>query len=564
MSMETPPIELPPPVAGRGRLSLSTAASYVALGTGVSRVTGLLRIVALAWALGQTHVADAFNLANTTPNMLYDIVLGGVLSATFIPVFVDQLSNRSKEDAFRSISAVISVSLVVLVVSTALALVFAPVFIDGLTALDTHSHTELLHTVTLERADATTLLRWFVIQVAAYGVFALATALLNTQRRFVAVAWAPIVNNLVCIAVLLWFGLLVGRSPTLAGVADHHAQLVLLGLGTSLGVVLQCVALVPSLRIAGLGGLRWHWDLKDAALRTVMRLSGWTFGFVLANQVAQFVVILLAGTAGGSDPVSSYTYAYAFLQMPYGIVAVTVMTVVAPDLAERWSTGQRAAFLDRLSGGMRAMLALIIPSAVGMLLLAKPAVALLLGHGHSTAAGTAPTGEALAMFALGLPGFCTYLYVIRVLQSMQRTKVAFYLYLIENTINIALAVALVGPLGVRGLALSLSVAYTVGALLGVALLRRWFGPLGTEGTWTPLRRVGIATVAMAVVVLVVSNLSGATTGLLLFGRVAAAIVAGLAVYLAVIVGLGRRAAIRQRERRRHERESRRLVAHHRA
>ena len=114
-----------------------------------------------------------------------------------------------------------------------------------------------------------------------------------------------------------------------------------------------------------------------------------------------------------------------------------------------------------------------------MLLLAKPAVALLLGHGHSTPAGTAPTGEALAMFALGLPGFCTYLYVVRVLQSMQRTKVAFYLYLIENAINIALAVVLVHPLGVRGLALSLSVAYTVGALLGVALLRRWFGPLGT-------------------------------------------------------------------------------------
>ena len=95
-------------------------------------------------------MADTFNLANTTPNMLYDIVLGGVLSATFIPVFVDQLSNRPKEEAFRSISAVISVSMVVLVVSTALALVFAPVFIDGLTALDTHSHTELLHTVTLE------------------------------------------------------------------------------------------------------------------------------------------------------------------------------------------------------------------------------------------------------------------------------------------------------------------------------------------------------------------------------------------------------------------------------
>ena len=166
---------------------------------------------------------------------------------------------------------------------------------------------------------------------------------------------------------------------------------------------------------------------------------------------------------------------------------------------------------------------------------------------------------------MGLPGFCTYLYVVRVLQSMQRTKVAFYLYLIENAINIALAVVLVRPLGVRGLALSLSVAYTVGALLGLALLRRWFGPLGTEGTWTPLRRVGVATLAMGVVVLVVSNLSGATHGLLLFGRVVGAIVAGLAVY----VGRDRRARSPGRQHgngsagaRRHE--SRRLVARHRA
>jgi O-antigen/teichoic acid export membrane protein len=130
------------------------------------------------------------------------------------------------------------------------------------------------------------------------------------------------------------------------------------------------------------------------------------------------------------------------------------------------------------------------------------------------------------MFALGLPGFCSYLYVVRVLQSMQRTKVAFYLYLIENAINIALAVVLVHPLGVRGLALSLSVAYTVSALIGLALLRRWFGPLGTEGTWTPLRRVGVATVAMGIVVLVVSNLSGATHGPLLLARVVGAVVAG--------------------------------------
>ena len=310
---------------------------------------------------------------------------------------------------------------------------------------------------------ATGFLRWFVIQIAAYGLFALGAALLNTRRRFVAVAWAPIVNNLVCIAILVWFGLWAGHGASLASVEAHHTQLVLLGLGTSLGVVLQGVALVPSLRRADLGLLRWNWNPRDEALRAVTRLGGWTFGFVLANQVALFVVTVLAGTVAGPDPVSSYTYAYAFFQLPYGVIAVTVMSVVTPDLAERWSTGQRPAFLHRMTGGLRAVLALIIPSAVGMLLLARPAVALLLGIGHSTPAETATTGAALAMFALGLPGFCAYLYFVRVLQSMQRTRVAFYLYLVENGLNVVLAVLLVHPLGVRGLALSLSIAYTVAA-----------------------------------------------------------------------------------------------------
>ena len=114
-------------MARRSRtLPLRTAAAYAALGTGASRVTGLLRFVALAWALGQTPLADSYNLANTTPNMLYDIVLGGVLSATFIPVFVDHITNRGEDDAFESISAVCTVSVVVLLSTTLLALLLAP------------------------------------------------------------------------------------------------------------------------------------------------------------------------------------------------------------------------------------------------------------------------------------------------------------------------------------------------------------------------------------------------------------------------------------------------------
>jgi putative peptidoglycan lipid II flippase len=519
---------------------LRTAAVYVAFGTGVSRVTGLLRFVALAWALGQTFLADSYNLANTTPNMLYDVVLGGVLSATFIPVFVDRLSNKSEPEAFESISAVVSVSVVVLFTTTVAALIAAPYIIDALTSLDTHATAAQVHRVALERGVATTLLRWFVIQIAAYGLFALAAALLNTRRRFVAVAWAPIVNNIVCISILVWFGLWAGHGASLASVEQHHTQLILLGLGTSLGVVLQGVALVPSLFQADLGRLRWRWNPRDDALRDVARLGAWTLGFVVANQVALFVVTVLAGSVAGPDPVSSYTYAYAFFQLPYGIIAVTVMSVVAPDLAEKWSTDQTEAFLHRMSGGLRAVLALVIPSAVGMLLLAKPAVALLLGIGHSTPAQTATTGAALAMFALGLPGFCAYLYFVRVLQAMQRTKVAFFLYLIENALNVVLALALVHPLGVRGLALSLSIAYTVAALLALAVFHQWFGRLAPSEAWAPLGRVVIASIPMALVVLLVSNLSGSTSTAGLFARVVGGVVAGGLTFAATVIWLGRR------------------------
>ena len=173
---------------GGGRFggALQRATMWMAAGTALSRLTGLLRVLVLAYALGATHLATSYNLANTTPNMLYDIVLGGVLSATFIPVFVDRLATRSERDAWRAISAVISLAAVVLVVMTVVFWVAAPGVIAGFTALD-HTRTVVQqHGLGRERAVATSLLRWFVPQVALYGFIALLTALLNTRRRFVA------------------------------------------------------------------------------------------------------------------------------------------------------------------------------------------------------------------------------------------------------------------------------------------------------------------------------------------------------------------------------------------
>ena len=530
--------------------SLRVQTAGMAAGTGLSRLTGLLRILVLAYALGFTPLADAYNIANNAPNMLYDVVLGGVLSATFIPVFVDRLVTRSEREAWDAISAVVTVAFVVLLLMTVLFWLLAPQIIDAFYVLGHYNTTHAQ--LDQEKAVATTLLRWFVPQVALYGCISLATALLNTRRRFVAPMWTAIANNVVCIFVLLWFHHIAG-VPSLATVQLHPEQLVLLGLGTTVGVAVQAALLIPSLRRANLS-LRPRFHPRHEAVRAVGRLGSWTLGFVVANQIAQFIVLALAVGVGGAAPVSSYMYAYTFLQMPYAIAAVSIMSAVTPQLSERWALRQLDGFRKRLSTGLRAVMSIIIPAAVGMLLLAKPGATLLLAHGAASPkvqeGAVDTTGASLAMFALGLPGFCAFQYIVRVLQSMQRTHAAFWLYLIENGINVVLAVALVRPMGVRGLALSLSIAYSVAAVIGFVQLRGWLGPLGDHRMWAPLRRVGAASVAMGAVVLVVINLSDDNSTFALLLRVIGAIVAGGLTYVAVAAALGARAAKRDREERR--------------
>jgi putative peptidoglycan lipid II flippase len=517
---------------------LAGATVGMAIGTLLSRITGVGRVIALSAALGGGGFADAYNLANTTPNIITDIVVGGVLSATFVPVFVSRLTTRRREDAWEAISAVVTVTVVVLVAATVIFFVLTPAIVD-------------LYTVTNHRADvhqqqqvAVFLLRWFVPQLTCYGLIALFTALLNTRGKFAMPMFVPIANNLVVIAVLAWFHAIVPH-PSLASIDANHRGLVLLGLGTTLGVVVQAALLIPSLLRADLH-LRILWAPAHEAMRTISRLAGWTFGIVLSNQVALFVVLALADGAKVPGAVSAYTYAYTFFLLPYGVIAVSIMTAVSPSLAARWAQADLPAFRHRMAFGLRAMLAIIIPSAVGLLILAHPLIDLILLHGAQTPAQADATGAALAMFALGLPGFCTFLYMVRIFQSMQDTRTAFRIYLVENAINILFGVALVGPLGVRGLALSVSIAYTVAAFLALSVVRNRVGGLGGDDLTVPLRRVLIASGAMALVTVLVVNVSGTSSGFGLFARVVLAILAGGTAYVGTAALVGARDAVRRR------------------
>ena len=503
----------------------------MAVGTTLSRITGVASVVALTVALGGSGFADAYNLANTTPNIITDIVIGGVLSATFVPVFVDYLTTRRAQEAWEAISAVVTVTITVLVVATVAFFLLTPEIIHLYTV--TNHNPDVAH----QRQVAVFFLRWFVPQLTCYGLIALFSALLNTRGKFAAPMFVPIANNLVVIGVLAWFHELVPH-PTLASVDTHHTGLVLLGIGTTLGVVVQTVLLIPSLLRADLH-LRFLWQPAHEAMRTITRLAGWTFGWVVANQVALVVVLALADGVKTPGAVSAYTYAYRFFQLPYGVVAVSVMSAVSPSLAARWARGDMVAFRHRMAFGLRGILAIIIPSAVGMVILAHPLIDLVLAHGAETTAEASSAATALAMFSLGLPGFCTFLYMVRVLQAMQDTRTAFRLYLVENGLNIVFGVALVGPLGVRGLALSLSIAYSAAAVLALVGdpptggWPRWRRP-DHAGQAGPRRVGGDGGGHRAG-----PQRVGRPVGFGLLGRVVLAVVVGVVAYVAAAAALGR-------------------------
>lgn len=475
----------------------------------------------VAYALGGLRVADAFNLANNTPNMIHDLVLGGILAATFVPVFVDRIARFPPARAERSIAAVVTTSAALLVAATLLFELAAPLIIDLYTFGSSSAG---------ERALAVTLLRWFAPQLAGYGAISLISALLATRHRFAAVGLAPVVNNLIATGVLAAFAAAAGRRPSVAELSTRPHLVLLLGLGTTLGVVAQAISLLPSLRRAGIR-LRPVWDPRDPAVRTILQLSGWTLGFVMANQLAVFVVLTLEFHTGPGG-VSAYTYAYTFFQLPFGIVAVSVVNVATPALARASSDGRLGELGQRFGAAARQVLALVLPAAVGYLVLARQIVPLVIGHGAEEASSARTTAATLAMFALGLPAFCLYLLAIRTFQAMQDTRTAFILYVLENGTNILVALLLYRTaLGVRGLALAYSIAYTVAVLAAFAVLHERLGSFGGRALVRSATRSLVLSLLMAVTVALVAAVLGSGTGLLGWARLLATVLAGAVAYL---------------------------------
>lgn len=585
------------PSSGRSTTSkLNRAAAGMASGTLLSRVTGFAKLAALAYAIGLGGLSSAYNLANNTPNIVFDLLIGGVLAGTVVPVFVDRLARQGESRAWEDISAVLTLAAVVLGLATVLLVLAAPLVIYAYTAGASGTNQFA------ERASATILLRLFAPQVAFYGLIGLATAVLNARRSFAPPTFVPVANNLLVIGILLAVHALYPR-PNLLTASRHPGLLLLLGIGTTAGIGLQGLLLIPSLRAAaprlvrerldvvstlarrpeidpewpaadtrdswerlarlgrladgkapswadrrerGTLALRWRWEPRNPAVRQILNLSSWTFGFVVATQIAYFVVLRLAFLSPGTGGVTAYTNAYTFFMLPVGIVAVSIMSAAQPELASQWSASDLDGFWRRSVTAMRALIVAVIPPAVGFLVLSVPICAVVLAHGAGTLARARDTASALVGLAVGLPGFCAWLFVGSAFQAMQDTRTVFVYYLLEVALNIALAFLLNPFLGVQGLALALSASYTITALVGWSGLRHRLAG-GLRGSTDPgglrlgraVLRVSVLSAIMGLVVYAVATHVGSDRGLGGVLRVAVSVASGIAAFVAAAAAASR-------------------------
>lgn len=492
----------------------------VAVGTALSRLTGFARLAAMAYALGFDRLADSYNLANTTPNIVYELLLGGVLSATLVPIFVDF---REKNDA-EATSAVVTVVGLALVLLTGLGIILAPAVV--------HLYSLRLPdaTAAAQQQVATDLLRMFMPQMLFYGITAIATALLNAHRRYAAPAVTPVFNNLLVTAIFLALPQLADGPLTLESVRTDTGILLLLGLGTTAGIAAMALPLIPAVTRAGVR-LRPVLKLRHPAVIKVLRLSGWTAGYVAANQVALWIVLVLAnGTKGG---VSIYMGAYIFFQLPHGLVAVSLMTTLTPELAETAARRDFTAFRRNLALGLRLMTLVILPASAGLAALAEPVVSVLLQRGALTPAQAALTADCVALFAVGLLPFSLYLYALRGFYALHDTRTPFVLNCWENAINVVVAVALYPWMGVRGLALSFSVAYGIAALMTLQSLAKRIDGIGLDlRSRQVIARTTVATAVMTgAVILVLVALPDSLPALV---EVIAGVSVGVALYGAAL------------------------------
>ena len=515
--------------------------TVMATGTVVSRITGIARDIALAAALGFYLVSDAYSLGNSLPTIIYILVVGGALNAVFIPQLVRRME-KDDDGGNAYADRLITLTGSVLLALSILAVVAAPWIVDLYTPADyPQSQYDL----------AVAFARLCLPQIFFYGAYTMLSQVLNARGTFGAPMFAPIANNVVAITTFVLFIIVAGTSAAADG-ALTTGQVLLLGIGTTAGVVVQAAILVP---VLGRAGYRWRprFDWKGQGLGKAAKLAGWTVGLVLVNQITYIVITRLAAqanvdaAASGATAagITTYQKAHLVFMLPHSVITISIVTALLPALSRLAHEGKLKEVGEDVAGAMRLVAALVVPIAAMLFVLGSDVSVLLFGYGAATTDQAAVMGDVVSIFMIGLVPFTLFYVLLRGFYAMEDTRTPFVVTVIFSIIMLALVLwlfAFLTDLGVTsaggpqiaGIALGYVLAYWCGFVVLWWWLAHRLGSLQSGATaWVLLRLL----IAGGIAVLVAGLTRIATLDLLISDGLNTQLTSLVLIMTAVIVGV---------------------------
>jgi putative peptidoglycan lipid II flippase len=448
------------PEAGAEYLARSSA--VMAVGTFGSRMTGFLRTIAQSYALGFLGIAAAYNLSNTLPNAVYNLALGGILTSVIVPLIVNAAKRDGRSGYDQRMFTLITIALAAITLVAEAAVV--PIVHLYAGSKIAHAH------ATLHLAVIFAL--FFIPQIFFYGISSLIGAILNSRGSFAAPMWTPIVNNVVVIGVLGLYVAVAGLRRTPATISGH--EVALLGLGTTLGIVAQTVALVPALRRVG---FRWQprTDFIREEAAEIGRMAGWMFGYIATTQISLLVATKLA-TDANQMGITDYNYAWLLFQLPYAVVGISVITALLPRMSAHASERRYRLVRQDFSTGIRLAASIVVPCSLVLAVLGPALAELFFAHGATTVAQARYMGVVFAVFCLGLLPYMLFQLQLRVFYALHDSKTAAIIGLVTMIVNIVTNVIALDTLPasrvVAGLGVGFGLANLVGTVIAWSILSR--------------------------------------------------------------------------------------------
>ena len=457
--------------------NLIRSSSVMAIGTVFARITGLIRGLLVVALLGTAILGDTFNVANTMPNILYNLLVGGALTSVFMPQIVRSLRDVDGGNGF--ISRLYTISLLFLLIITIIGVVFSPLLVR-IYAPEYLGRPEFDITVTL--------MRFCLPQVFFLGLFAVLGQIANAKNKFGPMMWAPVLNNLTSILFLGW---LLSTNGKLSISTITYADLTLIGLGTTLSYALQAFILYPVVLKTGVK-LKFILDWRNTQIIKSLKLAGWSFVYAGISQLSFLVTVIISTSAAvnalengisygvGFTP---YSNAYLVLLVPHSIITVSVVTAMLPKLSNYVLDQKLEEFNNYIYKSIKLVGVFTIPASV-MFFCFGPLIANSIFLGINTEDSNY-IGLVLSAFSLGLIPVSINLVLLRGFNAFEDIKSQVFVNLIMNIISVILSIAVgmvVSPEWVTfGLAIIFAFHYYVGIAISAHMIKRHGVRLNIKG-----------------------------------------------------------------------------------